>query len=193
MDEKKNMKKKTFADILGIDEDDKKIIEMIEKDPSITHSEIAREIDKSQPAVGARIIKLERKHLLTKQVGFNIKEVDIKVAIVFISTKDVEKIVSKIESCPFINHAFKISGEYNILCYVAASDLQTIEKLIDLCFRKDDNVIKIKTNILIESIHDFVIPIDFQIEKFDGRHCGPGCHLKDEVPRFKFKETEEEE
>ena len=194
MDEKKIMKKKTFADILGIDEDDKKIIEMIEKDPSITHSEIAREIDKSQPAVGARIIKLERKHLLTKQVGFNIKEVDIKVAIVFISTKDVEKIVSKIESCPFINHAFKISGEYNILCYVAASDLQTIEKLIDLCFRKDDNVIKIKTNILIESIHDFVIPIDFQIEKFNkySDSCGPNCLGSRVISKFKFKSEEEE-
>jgi len=188
---KEMSKKKSFNEILGIDNDDKKIIEMIEKDPSITHSEIAREIEKSQPAVGARIIKLERKHLLTKQVGFNIKEVDIKVAIVFISTKDVEKIVGKIDSCPFINHAFKISGEYNILCYIAASDLQTIEKLIDLCFRKDPNVIKIKTNILIESIHDFVIPIDFQIENFDGRHCGPGCHLKDEIPKFKFKESAE--
>lgn len=187
------MKKKSFNDLLKIDNDDKKIIEMIERDPDITHSDIAKEIDKSQPAVGARIIKLERKNLLSKQVGFNIKKVDIKVAIVFISTKDVERIVEKIEDCPFINHAFKISGEYNLLCFISASDLQTIEKLIDLCFRKDEAVINVKTNILIESIHDFVVPIDFQIEDFDGRHCGPGCHLKQELPKFKFKEIEEEE
>ncbi|MFX1392590.1 MAG: Lrp/AsnC family transcriptional regulator [Promethearchaeota archaeon] len=187
------MKKKTFNELLKIDNDDKKIIEMIEKDPDITHSDIAKEIDKSQPAVGARIIKLERKHLLTKQVGFNIKQVDIKVAIVFISTKDVEKIVEKIEDCPFINHAFKISGEYNLLCFISASDLQTIERLIDLCFRKDEAVINVKTNILIESIHDFVVPIDFQIENFDGRYCGPGCHLREELPKFKFKEIDKEE
>ncbi|MHA1196942.1 MAG: Lrp/AsnC family transcriptional regulator, partial [Promethearchaeota archaeon] len=169
------MIKKTFKELLGIDDDDYKIIELIEKNPDITHSEIAREIEKSQPAVGARIIKLERKHLLTKQVGFNIKNVDIKVAIVFISTKDVDKIVEKIKKCPFINHAFKISGEFNLLCFIAASDLQTIEKLVDLCFRKDPNVINVKTNILIESVHDFVIPIDFQIEKFDfhSNNCGP--------------------
>ncbi|MFW9820706.1 MAG: AsnC family transcriptional regulator, partial [Candidatus Thorarchaeota archaeon] len=54
------MKKKTFNELLSIDDDDKRIIEMIEKDPDITHSDIAKEIDKSQPAVGARIIKLER-------------------------------------------------------------------------------------------------------------------------------------
>jgi len=182
------VKKKSFNELLGIDDADKKIIEMIEQDPSITHSKIALEIEKSQPAVGARIIKLERKHLLTKQVGFNIKKVDIKVVIVFVSTKDVDEIVKKIEDCPYINHAFKISGEFNILCFIAAFDLQTIEKIIDLCFRKSPNVINVKTNVLIESIHDFVIPIDFQIEKFDGRHCGSGCHLKDYNPKFKFKE-----
>ncbi|MFX1281311.1 MAG: Lrp/AsnC family transcriptional regulator [Promethearchaeota archaeon] len=188
-----DMKKKSFNELLAIDDDDKKIIEMIEGDPDITHSDIAKEIEKSQPAVGARIIKLERKNLLTKQVGFNIKKVDIKVAIVYISTKDVETIVRKIENCPFINHAFKISGEFNVLCFIAASDLQTIEKLIDLCFRRDPNIINVKTNILIESIHDFVVPIDFQIEDFDGRYCGPGCNLTEDLPKFKFSQEDEEE
>jgi len=188
------MIKKTFKEILGIDDADYKIIEMLEKNPSITHSEIAREIEKSQPAVGARIIKLERKYLLTKQVGFNLKKVDIKTAIVFVSTKDVETIVRKIEKCPFVNHAFKISGEFNLLCFIAASDLQTIEKLVDLCFRKDPNVINVKTNIVIDSVHDFVIPIDFQIEKFDfhSNICGPECNMNVNLPKYKFKISEEE-
>ena len=188
-----DMKKKSFDELLGIDAADKKIIEMIEQDPDITHSKIAEEVEKSQPAIGARIIKLERKHLLTKQVGFNIKEVDIKVAIVFISTKDVDGIVEKIDTCPFVNHAFKISGEFNLLCFIAASDLQTIEKLVDLCFRRDPNVINVKTNILIESIHDFVVPIDFAIENFDGRYCGPGCNLQGEMPKFKFNKMKTEQ
>ncbi len=187
------MKKKNFETILGIDEDDKKIIQMIEKNPTITHSEIAKEIDKSQPAVGARIIKLERKHLLSKQVGFNAKKVDIKIAIVFISTKDVDKIVDKIEKCPFINHAFKISGEFNLLCFIAASDLQTVERLVDVCFRKDADVINVKTNVIIESIHDFVVPIDFLIEEFDGKYCGPNCHTNEKSPKYKFNEIEKEE
>ncbi len=188
------MIKKTFKEILGIDDDDYKIIEMMEKNPDVTHSKIAIEIEKSQPAVGARIIKLERKHLLTKQVGFNLKKVDIKTVIVFVSTKDVETIVSKIEKCPFINHAFKISGEFNLLCFVSASDLQTVEKLVDLCFRKDPNVINVKTNIIIDSVHDFVIPIDFQIEKFDfhSGNCGPECNNSVNLPKYKFDVSQEE-
>jgi len=188
------MIKKTFKEILGIDDADYKIIEMMEKNPDVTHSAIAREIEKSQPAVGARIIKLERKHLLTKMVGFNAKLVDLKVGIVFVATKDVETIVSKIKKCPFVNHAFKISGEFNLLCFVAASDLQTIEKLVDLCFRKDPNVINVKTNILIDSVHDFVIPIDFQIEKFDfhSGNCGPECSNSINLPKYKFDISSEE-
>ncbi|MHA1689945.1 MAG: Lrp/AsnC family transcriptional regulator [Promethearchaeota archaeon] len=188
------MKNKTFNKLLNIDDDDKKIIEMIEKNPDITHSDIAKEIDKSQPAVGARIIKLERKNLLAKQVGFNIKKVDIKVGIVSISTKDVDLIVEKIKDCPFINHAFKISGEFNLLCFIAATDLQVIERLVDLCFRKDPNVINVKTTIIIESIHDFVIPIDFQIENYDlyNNNCGPNCHLGTNISKFKFGKEEEE-
>ena len=188
------MIKKTFKEILGIDDDDYKIIEMMEKNPDITHSKIAQEIEKSQPAVGARIIKLERKHLLTKQIGFNLKKVDIKTVIVFVSTKDVETIVRKIEKCPFINHAFKISGEFNLLCFISASDLQTVEKLVDLCFRKDPNVINVKTNIIIDSVHDFVIPIDFQIEKFDfhSNVCGPDCNMNVNLPKYKFNISQEE-
>ena len=75
--------------------------------------------------------------------------------------------------------------------FIAASDLQTIEKLVDLCFRRDKNVINVKTNILIESIHDFVVPIDFQIEDFDGRHCGPNCQMKGDLPKFKFNQEVE--
>ena len=188
------MIKKSFKEILGIDDDDYKIIEMMEKDADVTHSKIAQEIEKSQPAVGARIIKLERKHLLTKQIGFNMKKVDIKTVIVFVSTKDVETIVRKIEKCPFINHAFKISGEFNLLCFISASDLQTVEKLVDLCFRKDPNVINVKTNIIIDSVHDFVIPIDFQIEKFDfhSNICGPDCNMNVNLPKYKFDISQEE-
>ena len=39
------MIKKTFKEILGIDDDDYKIIEMMEKNPDVTHSVIAREIE----------------------------------------------------------------------------------------------------------------------------------------------------
>ncbi len=149
---------------MGIDNDDKKIIEMIEKYPNITYRKIAKRIKKSQPAVGARIIKLERKNLLYKRVGFNIKKVDLQLAIVQVSTIDVDQIIKRIEKSPFINYVFKTTGEYNLFCFVAATDLETIDKIVNLCFRKDPNVSNVKMDILMESMHDFIVPIYFKIE-----------------------------
>ena len=162
-----DIKEKNLNKLLKIDDDDRRIIEMIEKNPDITQGEITKRIQKSQPTIGARIIKLEKKNLLTKRVGFNVKKVNIQLAIVHISTKDVDHIVKKIEDCPFINSAFQISGEYNLLCFIAAPDLPTIDKIVNLFFRQDPNVLSVKMNILIESFRDFVVPIDFQIEEFN--------------------------
>ncbi|TFG00761.1 MAG: Lrp/AsnC family transcriptional regulator [Promethearchaeota archaeon] len=148
------------------------MIELIEENPNITHREIAEEIGKSQPAVGARIIKLERKHLLKEQVGFNLKKAKIETVIAFIATKDVDGIIEKIKDTDLINYAFKISGKYNILCFIPGKSLKTIERFIDRYFRDDPNVIKVKTEVIIKSIHDFVIPIFFNddinsLEPFD--------------------------
>ena len=61
-----DMKKKSFNDLLGIDDDDKKIIEMIEKNPSITHSDIAKEIEKSQTELAQLEGRLNDEAFLTK-------------------------------------------------------------------------------------------------------------------------------
>jgi hypothetical protein len=53
----------------------------------------------------------------------------------------------------------------------------------------------VKTNIIIDSIHDFVVPIDFQIEKFDlhSTNCGPDCELNVNIPKYQFEKIEEED
>ncbi len=183
------MSKQNFHEKLGIDNDDKKIIEMIEENPDITHSFIAEEIGKSQPAIGARILKLERKHLLTKIVGLNLKEVELDVAIVQVSTRDVEEIIKKVEDCPFINYIFRISGDFNLMVIVAASSLEVLESVVDLCFRNDKNVLNVKTNFIISAERNFVIPIDFRIEKFDGSSCGALCYQNKNRPIIKIKKN----
>ena len=41
-----------------IDEVDKSIIELIQKEPTLTHTEIAKKVNRSQPTIGTRIRKL---------------------------------------------------------------------------------------------------------------------------------------
>lgn len=74
--------------ILGMDEIDKKIITLIQEDPSMTHSKIAKIIQKSQPTVGKRIKKLTDSGILKIQPGINFKNADISLVIVRLKTKN---------------------------------------------------------------------------------------------------------
>jgi len=167
------MAKVSFDKRLGIDQADKKIIEMLQEDPEITHSEIAEEVGKSQPAIGARILKLERKNLLAKQVGADLSKIELHVAIVQISTRNVEEVIDKIKGCPFINYIFKTSGEFNLTVFLVAPDLEVLENVVDAWFRDDENVLNVKTSIIIAVEKKFVIPLNFHMELFDRHACGP--------------------
>ncbi|GAG89408.1 unnamed protein product, partial [marine sediment metagenome] len=54
---------------MGIDTIDCQIMDLIQKAPSLTHTEIATHVNRSQPTVGMRIRKLEKLGVLKYQAG----------------------------------------------------------------------------------------------------------------------------
>ncbi len=176
----------TFSEFLGIDETDKQIISLLQDNPDMTHSAIADKVGKSQPAVGARIIKLKRKNLLSTQLGINFKEVPVKLAKVEISTKNVKAVLDKVERCPLLINCFKISGSNNLMVLISAPNISLIDEIVDLCFRSDPNVSSVTTNFIISAVRDFILPVSFDIERYRDFGCGPGCVLdRDKNPLWK--------
>ena len=80
-----------ISDQFGFDEIDRSIITLLQKHPNITHSEIAKRIGRSQPAVGSRIHRLEEKGVISSQYGINFKNADIILAKVELSTKETDR------------------------------------------------------------------------------------------------------
>lgn len=171
------MDQTNFNERLKIDEIDKEIIQLLQENPDMTHSEISEKVHKSQPAVGARIIKLRRKNLLNTQIGVNFKKVDIKLAKVEMFVKNVGEILKSIEKCPFVLHAFKITGNTNLMVLISAPDIRTVDKMVDKCFRTHPDVITVNTSYVISSVKDLILPVNFDIEFFDEYGgCGrDGC------------------
>jgi DNA-binding Lrp family transcriptional regulator len=155
-----------FNKKLKIDEIDKTIITLLQENPDMTHSEISQKVHKSQPAVGARIIKLKRKNLICEQIGVNFKVVDIKIAKVEMMVKNVAEVLEKVQECPFVLHAFKISGNYNLCVLISAPDIKTVDKMVDFCYRSDSNVLTVNVSYIISSVKDLILPINFDIEHF---------------------------
>ncbi|GAB4307579.1 MAG: hypothetical protein Kow0069_05220 [Promethearchaeota archaeon] len=165
----------SFTSLLQIDETDKQIIEILQEAPETTHSDIAKQVGKSQPAVGARIIKLKRKDLLCTQLGVNFRTVDVKLAKVELAARNVKAVLGKLEGCPVIINAFKISGENNLCALIAAPNLGLIDQIVDACLRSDPNVTSVTVNFIISSVRDFILPLAFGVERFREMGCGPDC------------------
>lgn len=176
MAKKDEKSKGNFNEKLKIDNVDKQIIQLLQENPEMTHSEISEKVHKSQPAVGARIIKLRRKNLLNTQIGVNFKKVDIKLAKVTMLVKNVGEILNAMEKCPFVLHAFKISGTTNLMVLIAAPDIKMIDQMVDLCWRKHPDIMTINVSYIISSVKDLILPVNFDIEFFGEFGCGrDGC------------------
>lgn len=159
---------------LKIDEIDKKIISILQENPKITHVEIASIVNKSQGAIHRRISNL-KKNLISHQVGVNIKKVETSVVKVEIFAKNQPEFYEKILKCPFIFQALKISGLYNLCIFIYGLDHEAIDNMIDNCIRSELNVLKIKTNLVIESIKNMIVPINFDKKYIKDFGCSGYC------------------
>lgn len=173
MSEKNVLNKK-----LGIDNDDRKIMTLLQENPELTHSEIAERINKSQPAVGARILKLERKGLEATQYGINLRENKFIICFVTMHAKRPKELFDLISCCPFVINAFKTSGRTNIVVWLVGNDLSKLEEIVEVHFRSQADITHVNMAVVIEPINDLILPLDFNFEWHNSIKCGKSCHAK---------------
>ena len=131
-----------------IDDIDKRIIEILQKNPSITHSQIAKNLARSQPAIGARIKKLSEKGILATQIGVDFSKdlvsSSLNLVKIEMSITNPKVVFDMVNFCPYIINALKLSGDYNIMIFMACSSLKRLDIILDKHFRNKDYVRKIK-------------------------------------------------
>lgn len=168
-----------ISEQFGIDEIDKNIIMLLQRNPSITHSEIAKKIGRSQPAVGSRIHRLEEKGVISSKFGLNFKSTNIFLVKVELSTKNPDEIYEMGRSCPFVINCMKLSGENNMMVLLASSTLKKIDAVVDCHFRKNkESITNIKMDIITDYLKDFVLPVDFSMDEHEPdpeNGCGNSC------------------
>lgn len=147
----------------SIDKIDRYILDLLRYDPEITHSAIADKVGRSQPAIGKRIKKLEKKGLLSYQVGPSVKDFGYVFIKIDIQTKDPEKILKIAKKCPFMPIAFKLTGENNINIIAYGYDLKFLSNLLSDHFKNEEEVKSIKYEVILNANEDLVLPIDLNI------------------------------
>lgn len=165
---------KMLSEKMGIDQIDREIMDLIQHEPNLTHTEIATHVNRSQPTIGMRIKKLERMGILKYQAGINIRVADLCFARVEVRTKNPEGIIGIVKACPFMLNAFRLSGATDISIMMIASTFKDLDYLVNAHFRNNSEVISVRMDIIADVVNDFVLPIDLNLEAehFDVRdHC----------------------
>ncbi|MFX0004203.1 MAG: Lrp/AsnC family transcriptional regulator [Candidatus Hermodarchaeota archaeon] len=164
-----------ISDKIGIDDIDCKIIDLIQKEPNLTHTEIANYVNRSQPTVGMRIKKLENLGVLKYQAGINIRVADLCFARIELQTKNPKHVFDTVKKCPFMLTAFRLSGDTNVSILLAGLTLKELDQVVNNHFRGNPEVTKVHMDIIEDISSDFVLPIDLTLEfgeiSFKGTCC----------------------
>lgn len=154
------------AGIFRMDDIDKKIFTLIQEDPSMSHSEIAKMIKKSQPTVGIRIKKLMDSGILKIQPGINFKNAAITLVIVNLKTKNPQNLFEMVRRCPYMLNAFNLSGDYNVSIFLASSDIRQLYDVVNNHFRANSEVQKVSMDIISNIAQDFILPMNIYSKAF---------------------------
>ncbi len=170
-----------ISEKLKLDDIDRQIISLVQENPSLTHTQIAENINRSQPTVGMRIKKLEKDGVLQFQPGINFKKVDLFLATVEVNTRKPDEIIEMAKFCPFILNAFRLSGEHNICVLLASSKLDKLDNIVNYHFRNNPDIHSCSMEVVTEISKDLILPIDFDSEEHNPsleEGCGAKCKVK---------------
>jgi DNA-binding Lrp family transcriptional regulator len=154
-----------MSEVFQIDDIDRRIIKLIQEKPNLTHTQIAKKVNRSQPTIGLRIRKLEQAGVLKFQAGLNMKAADLIFAKVEIQTNHPEHVLRLVKDCPFLINAFKLSGDFNVMLIAASFDLKHLDHIINAHFRSSSHITDVRIEVITDVLYDFVLPIDLNFEK----------------------------
>lgn len=162
-------------DSIDLDDKDRKIVSLFERNPDISQVDIAEQVGLSQPTVGARICKLKQSGVISATAGMNLIKVGLKLAKVDITTKNSISVLSQFKECPCFLNGFVVSGKENLSLFFIAEDISTIEAIIDKHIRGHPSVMDVDLGIIITTVNDLVLPVKLNVEKGDKTPCGLDC------------------
>ncbi|MFX1369424.1 MAG: Lrp/AsnC family transcriptional regulator [Promethearchaeota archaeon] len=119
-----------------MDNIDKQLISILQRDGRVSLSEIGKELNMSHVAVSKRLDKLVNQKLVQVTAGVNAEELDIKLLFMGIETENMEvanRIKKKYQNCPRLLMLAPVTGRYNLFAVLAAEDTWSLESIIGTC------------------------------------------------------------
>jgi len=119
-----------------LDDIDKKIIKLINKDWEQGTTKMGRYLGLSHTAVRSRLKRLKR-DLIKVNCNINIEKLSFKLFLLCLDARVKNEVINRIKCCPKIISYYNTYGEYNFIMLAFAENTNTMESMIEHCFSFD--------------------------------------------------------
>ena len=143
-----------------INDIDRQILNIIQKDARIANSEIARQVGLAPSAVLERVKKLEQKKVI-KQYNTAIDPASVQqklLAFIFIKSKEgftcCSDIAQELANIPEVQEVHHIAGEDCFLVKVRTADSASLMAFMRNSLQKIPNILSTKTTIVLETVKE---------------------------------------
>jgi len=136
-----------------MDDKDRKLIEMLKSDGRASYVLLGQELGLSEAAVRRRVKALVDKGAI-KRFTVEIREEDKAKALTLISVNPsatTSQVAEKLIRIPNVDKIYEITGEYDIVALISASNIVEANACID-DIRKSDGVTNTNTIIILKEI-----------------------------------------
>uniref|UniRef100_A0A7C4S4W3 Lrp/AsnC family transcriptional regulator n=1 Tax=Geoglobus ahangari TaxID=113653 RepID=A0A7C4S4W3_9EURY len=163
-----------------MDEKDRKIISILQRNGKTTLSEIAKEIGISAMGVKKRLDKLEKEKIKITAL-LNVEKLKIITAIIAMEVENseaLENLLKRFESCPRVIKFFVTTGGYNLFALVFAEDYHSLESVsLEKCsLRSQPGIRRFEIYPIQEIYYDSYLDIKVVADKNRERApCGVFC------------------
>jgi DNA-binding Lrp family transcriptional regulator len=158
-----------------LDDMDKKIMSLLSQDPDVSQAELSKQLKISQPAVSARIRKLEEKGALAYMVGTDVKKAQLFLANLDVATNHVEQFLKSLDGCPLYLNSFLTSGKNNLTVLLVGENIRSIMSCVDSHLRQNPLVKDTELDLIITPVRPFIIPIRHSVDKKKTTPCNADC------------------
>ena len=148
---------------------------MLSQDPRVSQSELSNRLKISQPAVSARMNKLEKEAVLTHIVGTDVKKTTLFLAKLDILTDNVEEILKFLDKCPLYFNSFLTSGRFNMTVLLIGENIRSIMSCVDSHLRKNLPIKNLEFDLIVTPARSLIVPIKPNMEKKNVNTCGVDC------------------
>ena len=143
----------------NIDTINRKIINELQDNSSITNAELAERLNLPATTVFDRVKKLEQNGIIARKVALVNPEKIGKETIAFVSlslsghsAKNVQKFWKAIKDIPEVLECYHIAGDNDFILKVIVDNINTYEKFLLEKLTAIDNIGKIKTSFVMSTI-----------------------------------------